>query len=144
MSKDAKSKTSDNASAGQLRSIDRRNLLLGSSTLVAAAALTSEALAQVQKPAPAATPAGTNGRKPNILFIILDDVGIDVVADKHGLPVLPSERQVLNVGGVQDVREAVEGHVVQQNVLIGVPHDKGAHRPSPEACPSAALRMASR
>ncbi|XUJ34032.1 arylsulfatase [Bradyrhizobium japonicum] len=43
---------------------------------MAAAALTSEALAQAQKatPAPAASPAG-GSRKPNILFIMGDDIG---------------------------------------------------------------------
>src|SRR6185437_4845831 len=57
------------------KSIDRRNLLLGTSALVAAATLTSEAQAQAQKAAtPAAVPA-TGGRKPNILFIMGDDIG---------------------------------------------------------------------
>ena len=59
--------------------IDRRNLLLGTSTLVAAATLTSQALAQAQKAAPAAAPATTqpapSGRKPNILVIFGDDIG---------------------------------------------------------------------
>jgi arylsulfatase len=51
--------------------------LLGTSTLVAAATLTSEALAQAQKAAPAATPAASPapGRKPNILVIFGDDIG---------------------------------------------------------------------
>jgi arylsulfatase len=59
------------------KSIDRRNLLLGTSTLVAAATLTSSALAQAQKAAPAAAPAAgsASGRKPNILVIFGDDVG---------------------------------------------------------------------
>jgi len=57
------------------QAIDRRNLLLGTSTLVAAATLTSGALAQAQKgAAPAAAPAA-GGRKPNILFIMGDDIG---------------------------------------------------------------------
>jgi arylsulfatase A-like enzyme len=56
------------------KALDRRNLLLGTSTLVAAATLTSSALAQAQKVAPAAVPAGS-GRKPNILVIFGDDVG---------------------------------------------------------------------
>ena len=56
------------------KTIDRRNVLLGTSTLVAAATLTSSALAQAQKAAPAA-PAATSGRKPNILVIFGDDVG---------------------------------------------------------------------
>jgi len=53
---------------------DRRNLLLGTSTLVAAATLASGALAQAQKAAPATSPA-PSGRKPNILFIMGDDIG---------------------------------------------------------------------
>ena len=53
---------------------NRRNILLGTSTLVAAAAMTSEALAQAQKAAPAA-PAAASGRKPNILVIMGDDIG---------------------------------------------------------------------
>ena len=58
------------------RAIDRRNLLLGTSTLVATATLTSDALAQAQKaaPSPAASPAAS-GRKPNILVIFGDDIG---------------------------------------------------------------------
>ena len=52
------------------QAIDRRNLLLGTSTLVAAATLTSEALAQA-----AAQPAAASGRKPNILVIFGDDIG---------------------------------------------------------------------
>src|ERR1700737_938924 len=60
------------------RSINRRNILLGTSTLVAAATLTSGALAQAQKAAPAApspVPAAPPGRKPNILVIFGDDIG---------------------------------------------------------------------
>jgi arylsulfatase A-like enzyme len=59
------------------QAINRRNLLLGTSTLVAAATLTSGALAQAQKAAPAAAPSTTapSGRKPNILFIMGDDIG---------------------------------------------------------------------
>ncbi|PAY03734.1 arylsulfatase [Bradyrhizobium sp. UFLA03-84] len=67
----------DNKQNGKTQPIDRRNLLLGTSTLVAAAALTSDALAQAQKAAPAASPAPSapSGRKPNILFIMGDDIG---------------------------------------------------------------------
>jgi arylsulfatase A-like enzyme len=65
---------SNEATRSNTRTIDRRNLLLGTSTLVATAALTSSALAQAQKAAPAAAPA-TSGRKPNILFIMGDDIG---------------------------------------------------------------------
>jgi arylsulfatase A-like enzyme len=72
------SNEADKAKPGQ--AIDRRNLLLGTSTLVAAATLTSEALAQAQKAAPApatttAQPAAASGRKPNILVIFGDDIG---------------------------------------------------------------------
>jgi arylsulfatase A-like enzyme len=56
--------------------LSRRNILLGTSTLVAAATLTSGALAQAQNTAPA-TPATaiSSTRKPNILFIMGDDIG---------------------------------------------------------------------
>src|SRR6516165_10638749 len=49
--------------------IDHRNLLLGTSTLVAAATLTSPSLPQAQKAAPAAAPApaaAASGSKPNL------------------------------------------------------------------------------
>jgi arylsulfatase A-like enzyme len=70
-------KPSSNASEDNV--INRRNILLGSSALAAAATLTSGALAQAQKDAPAATPAApvaAPGRKPNILVIWGDDIGI--------------------------------------------------------------------
>ena len=78
MSSEAKGKshpeTGSNKRYGQV--INRRNLLLGTSTLVAAATLTSGALAQAQKAAPAApAPAPPTGRKPNILVIMGDDIG---------------------------------------------------------------------
>ena len=60
------------------QSINRRNLLLGTSSLVAAATLTSDALAQGRRPEPgpmSQTPA-VNGSKPNILVIFGDDIGI--------------------------------------------------------------------
>ena len=61
------------------QAIDRRNLLLGTSTIVAAAALASEALAQAQAqrpaPGPMSSPPPAGGRKPNILFIMGDDIG---------------------------------------------------------------------
>ena len=76
------------------RAVNRRNILLGTSTLVAAAALTSSALAQAQKAAPAAPAAApapapvapASGRKPNILIIWGDDVGIaNISAYSNGL-----------------------------------------------------------
>ncbi|GLR88504.1 arylsulfatase [Bradyrhizobium iriomotense] len=57
------------------QTINRRHLLLGTSSIVAAATLTSEALAQAQKAAPAATAGPSPGRKPNILVIFGDDIG---------------------------------------------------------------------
>ena len=59
------------------RPLSRRNILLGSSALVAAAAMTSGALAQAQKAAPTPAPgsASSSGRKPNILMIMADDIG---------------------------------------------------------------------
>jgi len=73
MSAEAKDKKTSEAGR-----IDRRDLLLGTSTLVAAATLTSGALAQAQKAAPAAVPTPiptASGRKPNILVIFGDDIG---------------------------------------------------------------------
>jgi len=65
--------------------IDRRKLLLGTSTLVAAATLTSEVLAQAQRAAPAGA-AAPSGRKPNILVIFGDDIGqTNVSAYSFGL-----------------------------------------------------------
>src|SRR5690242_3136168 len=81
MSAEAKDK---NTAATGHQSIDRRNLLLGTSTLVAAATLTSEALAQAQKAAPAAVPAAPSGRKPNILVIFGDDIGIANISAYSG------------------------------------------------------------
>ena len=61
--------------------MDRRALLVGSSSLVAAATLTSQALAQAQKAAPSPGPAApAAGRKPNILVIFGDDIGIPQIS----------------------------------------------------------------
>jgi arylsulfatase A-like enzyme len=59
------------------RILSRRNILLGTSTLVAVAILTPATLAQAQTaPAtPTTAPAVSPGRKPNILFIMGDDIG---------------------------------------------------------------------
>ena len=57
------------------RAPSRHNILLGSSALVAAATITSSALAQSQKASPAAAPAPSSGGKPNILMIMADDIG---------------------------------------------------------------------
>ena len=55
---------------------DRRNLLLGSTTLVAAATLSSQTFAQAQKAAPAPAPGpAPSGARPNILVIFGDDIG---------------------------------------------------------------------
>ena len=62
---------------GDPSTINRRDVLLGSSSLVAAATLTSEALAQGQWPAPGpmASSQQAGGGRPNILFIMGDDIG---------------------------------------------------------------------
>jgi arylsulfatase A-like enzyme len=62
------------------RALSRRNILLGSSALMAAATLTSGALAQAQKTGPATPP----GRKPNILVIWGDDIGIANISAYSG------------------------------------------------------------
>jgi len=78
---------SNNEANSNNRAIDRRNLLLGTSSLVAAVTLTSDALAQAQKAAPTAAPAAApSERKPNILVIWGDDIGIaNVSAYSNGL-----------------------------------------------------------
>jgi arylsulfatase A-like enzyme len=60
---------------------DRRTLLLGGTAIVAAT-LTSEALAQAQRATPAAAPATTSpsDRKPNILVIFGDDIGVPQIS----------------------------------------------------------------
>ncbi|MGM4870569.1 arylsulfatase [Bradyrhizobium sp. 956_D2_N1_5] len=67
---------------GDHSAIHRRAVLLGTSSIVATAALTSQALAQAQKAAPSAAPAAapTAGRKPNILVIFGDDIGIPQIS----------------------------------------------------------------
>ena len=71
---------SDTACGGNA-AINRRALLVGSSSLVAAATLTSQAVAQAQKAAPATAPAApAGGRKPNILVIFGDDIGIPQIS----------------------------------------------------------------
>jgi hypothetical protein len=69
------------------RALSRRNILLGSSALVAAATMTSDALAQAQKAAPAApTASAPSGGKPNILIIWGDDIGVaNISAYSNGL-----------------------------------------------------------
>jgi len=64
------------------QAINRRNVLLGTSSIIAAASLTSDALAQAQKTAPAPAPAAaaSSGRKPNILVIFGDDIGVPQIS----------------------------------------------------------------
>ena len=60
----------------ELSKVNRRSVLLGTSAVVAAAALTSSALAQTQKAAtPSGASTGSTSGKPNILFIMGDDIG---------------------------------------------------------------------
>lgn len=82
MFSEVKTKDTREAAKPDDSSLNRRNLLLGTSTLVAAATLTSGALAQAQKAAVAAP----SGRKPNILLIMADDIGwFDVGAYNRGM-----------------------------------------------------------
>ena len=53
--------------------MSRRNILLGSTILAAVSATGSAAQAQ---PAPPPRPAAASGRKPNILVIFGDDIGL--------------------------------------------------------------------
>src|SRR3954453_15764203 len=68
--------------AGNGRSINRRRILLGGTTLAAVSALSAGApvrMAQAQQPVPA-HPAG---RLPNVLAIIADDIGWFNVSAYH-------------------------------------------------------------
>lgn len=88
MSSEAKTKSLHDVTSTKTddSALNRRNLLLGTSTLVAAAALTSNALAQTQKAAPAPATAAPSGQKPNILVIWGDDIGIaNISAYSSGL-----------------------------------------------------------
>ncbi|WLB58679.1 arylsulfatase [Bradyrhizobium sp. 521_C7_N1_3] len=70
------------STCGDQSAIHRRAVLLGTSSIVATAALTSQALAQAQKAAPSGAPAAAPaaGRKPNILVIFGDDIGIPQIS----------------------------------------------------------------
>jgi len=82
MSSETKDTVESGSRKDDAQSINRRNVLLGTSSMVAAAALTTEALAQAQKAAPAAAPAAaaSPGRKPNILVIFGDDIGVPQIS----------------------------------------------------------------
>ena len=70
-------RTTMSSTPTDVRPVNRRDMLLGTTTLVAAATLASGALAQAPQAAPAApgvAPAAS-GRKPNILVIFGDDIG---------------------------------------------------------------------
>ncbi|HEV2156229.1 arylsulfatase [Bradyrhizobium sp.] len=71
-----------NSTSADTSAIHRRAVLLGTSSIVATAALTSQALAQAQKAAPSAAPAAApaGDRKPNILVIFGDDIGIPQIS----------------------------------------------------------------
>src|SRR6185295_11875319 len=90
MSSEAKKRdhTATDSKGGDNAAMDRRAVLLGASSIVAAATLTTQACAQAQKAAPAAAPAApaatpaapAAGRKPNILVIFGDDIGIPQIS----------------------------------------------------------------
>ena len=71
---------------GKNRAVNRRNILLGGTTLAAASALgtaapTTVAQAQTRQPAPA------GGQRPNILVIFGDDIGVpQISAYTMGMP----------------------------------------------------------
>jgi len=72
------------------RALNRRNILLGSTTLAAGSLLGSGAPTRIaraqQQPAPAPALASTGGRRPNILVIFGDDIGqTNVSAYSFGL-----------------------------------------------------------
>ena len=131
--------TSSNECQNQAPS--RRNILLGSSALVAAAAITSGALAQAQKAAPAApaapaaaptpAPAVASGRKPNILIIWGDDVGVaNISAYSNGVMGYADAEHRPHRPGRDHVHRLLWRAVLHRGTR-GVPHRSGgiAHRP---------------
>jgi arylsulfatase len=78
MSKEEKNKGQAVTGSGpdNTSTFNRRAVLLGSSSLVVATTLTSEAMAQAHRTKPASSSNGpAGGKKPNILFIMGDDIG---------------------------------------------------------------------
>ena len=67
------------------RALSRRNILLGSSALVAAAAMTSDALAQAQKAAPAAR--SRDGRCHPAASPISSSSGVTTSASRTSAPI---------------------------------------------------------
>ncbi len=80
MGADRRSESRNSSSASSERSLSRRNVLLAGTTLAAASAMGSGASAQTAQAQPAApnppTLATPTGRKPNILVIFGDDIGL--------------------------------------------------------------------
>ena len=78
--------TTDNAKQSDNRALSRRKILLAGTSLAAATAINTvdrPQIAQAQQPQPAAAPSG---RKPNILVIWGDDIGIaNISAYSDGL-----------------------------------------------------------
>ena len=70
MSSKAKREETD----GKESVLNRRSILLGGTTLAAASALIASAPIKVAQ-AQAQQPAAPSGRRPNILFIMGDDIG---------------------------------------------------------------------
>src|SRR5689334_4652872 len=67
----------------QARSLSRRNILLGGTTLAAASTLGAASVQTAQAQSPQAVPSG---QRPNILVIFGDDVGIsNISAYSQGL-----------------------------------------------------------
>jgi arylsulfatase A-like enzyme len=64
-----------NPATGSDRTLDRRRVLIGSTTLAVGAALPSGMPQQIAQAQPVPRQAGPNGKKPNILVIFGDDIG---------------------------------------------------------------------
>ena len=67
-------KTTDNSPQPR-RKVDRRNILLGGSSLAAASALGGTASVQMAQAQQRPVAPAPSGRKPNILMIMADDIG---------------------------------------------------------------------
>ena len=77
------------ASRSNQGSFDRRSVLLSGTALVAATFLRRARAGATAAPAAAPAAAGQSGRRPNILFIIGDDIGqTNVSAYSFGVAVV--------------------------------------------------------
>src|SRR5262245_4086750 len=117
------------------RVLNRRNILLGGTTLAAASAFGAGASlqvaqAQAQQPAP-------SGRRPNILVIFGDDIGqTNVSAYSFGL----MGYRTPNIDRIAREGMMFTDYYAEQSCTAGRPRSSPARRPCAPGCPRSACR----